>query len=124
MKRPALVKSIVIIFTVLLIGGAVWLFSGDKDKDAKSALNTATVSRGNIEAVVTAQGKLEPKEYVDVGAEVSGQIKKLHVDYGSVVKQGDLIAEIDPASYEAAVKGDEARIKQLEAQLLQQDAAI
>lgn len=124
MKRPALVKTIVITLIVLVIGGAVWLLSGDKDKDAKGVLNTATVSRGNIEAVVTAQGKLEHKEYVDVGAEVSGQIKKLHVDYGSVVKQGDLIAEIDPASYEAAVKGDEARIKQLEAQLLQQDAAV
>lgn len=124
MKRPSLIKSIVIAIVVLLIGGLVWVFSGDGEQAAKDALNTATVGRSTIEAVVTAQGKLEPKEYVDVGAEVSGQIKKLNVDYGSIVKQGALIAEIDPASYEAAVKGDEARIKQLEAQLAQQEAAV
>lgn len=64
---------------------------------------------------MTAQGTLEPKEYVDVGAQVSGMVEKL-LDIGDVVKVGDLIAEIDPDVYEAQVKASEAELKVLEAQ--------
>jgi macrolide-specific efflux system membrane fusion protein len=78
------------------------------------------VRLGSIEKVVTAQGKLEPKEYVDVGAQVSGLVKKLHVELGDVVKQKDLIAEIDPDVYASQVKGSEARLKTLQAQKAEQ----
>lgn len=117
-------KLILALVVLLALGGGAYAYFGQKKSDDAGAAVTATVARNTIEALVTAQGKLEPKQYVDVGAEVSGQIKKLHVDFGSMVKSGDLIAEIDPANYEAAVKGDEARIKQLEAQLQQQEANI
>lgn len=117
-------KLLIAIILGLAFGGGIYWYKSKKSGEEQSAIQTAAVSRGTIEALVTAQGKLEPKQYVDVGAEVSGQIQKLHVDFGSKVKSGDLIAEIDPANYEAAVKGDEARIKQLEAQLRQQDANI
>jgi macrolide-specific efflux system membrane fusion protein len=123
MKRPPLNRVVIAIIAICVIAGGAYAVLGTKGEDkAKSDANTTTVTRGTIEAVVTAQGKLEPKDYVDVGAEVSGQVKKLHVQIGSIVKTGDLIAEIDPATYQAAVKGDQAQIKQLEAQILQQDA--
>lgn len=83
-----------------------------------------TIETGMIEDLVTAQGKLEPKEYVDVGVQVSGQLEKIHVDLGDAVKTGDLIAEIDPKIYDAQVQSGQARVKQLSAQVAQQQASI
>lgn len=84
----------------------------------------AAVGYGDIEENVTAQGKLEPKEYVDVGAQVTGQLQKLHVEIGNVVKTGQLLAEIDPRIYASRVQADEARINTLQAQLVEQEALI
>jgi len=84
----------------------------------------ARVERGDLEQVITAQGKLEPKEYVDVGAQVSGQLRDLHVELGDTVSRGQLIAEIDPRIYAARVEADRARLASLEAQLAEQQAQI
>lgn len=91
---------------------------------SSETLQFVTIQNGTIEENVTAQGKLEPKEYVDVGAQVSGQLKKLHVEIGDVVEKGALLAEIDPEIYEAQVQADKARLKTLEAQLAEQEAQI
>ena len=79
---------------------------------------------GDIEENVTAQGKLEPKEYVDIGAQVTGQLQKLFVEIGDVVKTGQQLAQIDPRIYAARVQADEASINNLKAQLVQQEAFI
>src|SRR5674476_649100 len=71
---------------------------------------TAVAQRGNLEDSVTATGTLQPKEFVDVGTQVSGQLKKLHVDIGEVVKAGQLLAEIDPSVYQSKVDGDRAQL--------------
>lgn len=57
---------------------------------------TAPVLRGDLEDVVLATGIIQPLRQVDVGAQVSGQLKKIHVDVGDNVVQGQLLAEIDP----------------------------
>ena len=67
---------------------------------------------------------MEPRDYVDVGVQVSGQLEKIHVELGDTVKVGQLIAEIDPQLYEAKVEADEARVKTLNAQIAQQEASI
>lgn len=86
--------------------------------------NTVTVTLGDIEENVTAQGKLEPKEYFDVGVQVTGQLQKIFVQIGDNVKAGQLLAQIDPRIYAARVKADEANIKNLRAQLLGQQAQV
>jgi macrolide-specific efflux system membrane fusion protein len=73
---------------------------------------------------VTAQGTLEPKDYVDVGSQASGQVKVLAAEVGDEVKKGDLIAEIDPEVFETRVAADEARLKTLQAQKSQQEAEL
>lgn len=83
---------------------------------------TATVARGDIEDSVTAVGNLQPRDYVDVGAQVSGQLKKLYVDLGDEVKQGELIAEIDPQVLTATVETDKANLANLMAQLSDRSA--
>ena len=93
-------------------------------KDAHAGFRTATVEIGNLEKMVTAVGSLKPKEYVDVGTQVSGRVEKIHVKIGDRVSKGDLIAEIDPTVYQSTVRKDRANLDNLKAQLGQQSAEL
>ena len=85
---------------------------------------TAVVQRADLEESVTATGILQPRDYVDVGTQVSGQLKKLHVEIGSTVKAGQLLAEIDPTVYTTRVDADRAQIRTQEAQLADKQAQL
>jgi macrolide-specific efflux system membrane fusion protein len=85
---------------------------------------TAVVERGNLEDTVSATGTVQPRDYVDVGTQVSGQVKKLHVEIGDVVKKGDLLAEIDPTVYRSKVDADQAQLANLQAQLADRQAQL
>ncbi|WP_245294182.1 biotin/lipoyl-binding protein, partial [Methylobrevis pamukkalensis] len=74
------------------------------------------VRRGAIEVTVSAAGTLQAIRDVEVGAQVSGQLEKLHVDIGDAVASGDLLAEIDPASIATQVEIAEAELANLKAQ--------
>lgn len=117
-------KHILWIFVLfLVIGGAGYAFVFmDNVQKAKEKVQTVVVSRATIEDSILAQGTLEPRDYVDVGVQVSGQIKKLYVDIGDFVSLGQLLAELDPRSYESLVQSNEAQIKALEAQIKQENA--
>lgn len=95
-----------------------WLASADP----ATQYATAVVQRGDLEDVVTATGTLQPRDFVDVGTQVSGQIRKLHVEVGAVVKQGDLLAEIDPTVFKSRVDADLAQLANLRAQLADREA--
>ena len=107
----------------LIAGGWYWYASAARKPSANS-LQPVAVTRGTIEEVVTSQGKLEAKQYVDVGTQVSGQVKKIHVDIGDSVKQGQLLAEIDPRVYQTQVEANQAKLNSLRAQLNQQKAQL
>lgn len=85
---------------------------------------SADVTRGDIEDSVTALGNLQPRDYVDVGAQATGQLKKLYVDIGYTVKQGQLLAEIDPQVASAKVEQDEGNLANLKAQLADKQAQL
>ena len=102
-------------------GGWYW-YTGAAQAPQAGVLVPITVTRGTVEALVTAQGKLEAKQYVDVGTQVSGQLKAIHVDIGDTVTKGQLLAEIDPRVYQAQVEAGEAKLNSLRAQLNQQKA--
>lgn len=110
------------ILGVMAVGLATWLFWPSGGTQAE--VQTAKVQTGTVEEFVTAQGKLEPKEYVDVGTQVSGQLLRLHVELGDDVAQGDLLAEIDPTVYEARVEADKAQLANLAAQLNDRQASL
>ena len=105
----------------LCAGGWYW-FANTAQSSHGTVVQPIVVSRASIEEVVTSQGKLEAKQYVDVGTQVSGQLKAIHVDIGDSVKKGQLLAEIDPRVYQAQVEAGEARLNSLRAQLNQQKA--
>jgi len=78
---------------------------------------TGTIVRGTLEDSVSATGTLEAKEYVDIGAQVSGILQKIHIQIGQTVKTGELLAEIDPTVFQSQVDQDKATLKNLQAQL-------
>ncbi len=79
--------------------GLVFYGSGQADGQKTSYL-AETVTRGNIENAITAVGTLSALRSINVGAQVSGQLKSVKVEVGDQVKQGQLIAEIDPSPFE------------------------
>ena len=83
---------------------------------------TAKAVKGNIENLVTATGTVNPKDYVDVGAQVSGQLKVLYVKLGDVVNKGDLLAQTDVTVFQAKVNQSKALLKYQEAQLKEREA--
>ena len=95
-----------------MAGGGFWYwkFPRDTDPDYK----TAPVTRGDLIQLVTATGQLNPMTNVTVGSQVSGNIKTLYVDYNSLVTNGQVIAQLDPANYKAQLAqaaGDLANAK-------------
>lgn len=105
---------------LLILVAAAVLWQRAANGDANAQLPTAVIQLGDVEKTVTAVGSLKPKDYVDVGTQVSGQLQKVHVQIGDRVKKGDLIAEIDPTRYESIVRNDRANLDNLRAQLNQQ----
>lgn len=89
-----------------------------------TAQGVAVVQRGDIEEVVTATGLLQPRDYVDVGAQVSGQLHRIHIEVGSEVKEGDLLAEIDPTLFMARVDASRAQLRYQRAQLQDREAQL
>src|SRR5437764_330432 len=91
------------IVTLLILGGVVglgvWYFTTHRQEGTQYQI--APVTRGDLTQVVTATGQLDPVLNVQVGSQISGRISKLLVDYNSVVKSNDAIAQIDPATYQA-----------------------
>ena len=81
------------------------------------AYNATAVTRGELTKLVTATGTLNPVVNVTVGSQVSGRISRLYVDFNSVVKSNQVIAEIDPSTYQAAVEQSTADLANARANL-------
>ncbi|MET0123860.1 efflux RND transporter periplasmic adaptor subunit [Pseudomonas caspiana] len=90
--------------------------------DGQDKLATVQVTRGDIESSVTALGTLQPRRYVDVGAQASGQIRTIHVEIGDEVQKGQLLVEIDPSTQTARLDAARYSIDNLKAQLQEQRA--
>jgi HlyD family secretion protein len=112
----------IIIFCIagVVVAGGVWYFRHGKN-DAPQ-YQTVTVGRDDLTQVVTATGALNPVVNVTVGSQVSGIITKLNVDFNSIVKSNEVIAEIDPSTYKAAVEQAQANLANAKANLELQQA--
>lgn len=121
-RRGRLWMALLLLAVIAGGGAAAWHFARASTSPAHVA--TVAVTRGDLEASLTAVGALQPKNYVDVGAQVSGQLQSLHVTYGSDVKKGDLLAEIDPTVFSAKVASEQAQLRILQAQIAEQKAQL
>jgi len=120
-------KRLMVAIAILAIIILVWAYSSSRPKP--NPLVTAVVRQGNIENVIAATGKMDAIERVNVGAQVSGQVKKLYIKAGDNVSKGELIAEIDDQpqrsdlrNAQAALSVAQADLETREATLVRQDA--
>ena len=97
MKKYLIIAAILLILSVL----AGWLFFS---RSPKVSYKTAKVEKGSVVALISATGTVNPVTTIQVGSQVSGTILKRYVDYDSRVKKGQVIAEIDPALFQAQVE--------------------
>src|SRR5471032_3410258 len=104
---------IVAVLAVALMGGGALYYRSRNAANATAPV-TAAVTRGDVIAKVDATGTLQPVTTVQVGSQVSGVIKALHADFNSQVKKDQVVAELDPSTFQSEV--DQARATQTKLQ--------
>lgn len=114
-------KVWVVVAIVAIIAVAVWAFSGGK-KEQQISFDTAPVASANIQNSITATGTIEPVTSVTVGTQVSGIVSKLYVDYNSVVKKGQVIAELDKTNLLSELATAKTQLATAQSQLNYQTA--
>jgi HlyD family secretion protein len=107
---------------IAVLAVAAFYFWGNQASAAQYL--TAKVDRGNLRNTVTATGTLQAVTTVQVGSQASGTISSLSADYNSVVKKGQVIAQLDPAVPKAQVEQARANLQQAQASLQQAHAAV
>jgi len=112
------------VLLVILAAGGWYVWQAYLAPTPPAVPDTVAVTRGDIQQTVLANGILQAKSLVSVGAQVSGRIEKLDVKVGDTVRQGQLIAEIDPSDQQNAVKSAQAQLDIAEAQLTAQQATV
>lgn len=114
-------KALVIAAVAAIAALAVWLLSGGK-KEETITFDTAAVAPANIMNSITATGTIEPVTSVTVGTQVSGIVSKLFVDYNSVVKKGQVIAELDKTNLMSQLNTAKTQLATAQSQLNYQTA--
>lgn len=107
MKKKTTWLWISIAAIVVLVILVILIFGGSK---YQTTVTTQAATTGTVETTVTATGEIQPVYKVEVGTQVSGIVKKLYVDYNSVVKKGDLLAELDKSVLQQQVKQSKAQL--------------
>jgi HlyD family secretion protein len=111
-----LIKWIFLLVVAAAVGGgAYWYYR--KNSNAAPQYQTVQVTRGDLTQAVTATGQLGPVLSVDVGSQISGIVRALYVDFNSVVKSNQVVAEIDPSTYQLDVLKAEAQLANSKANL-------
>lgn len=113
---------LVVVLLALGAAGAAWWFA--RGDDGAPKYRTAKLEQGPLQAVVAAGGTVNPVRQVSVGSQVSGQIKELFADFNTEVKEGQLIARIDPESIQYRVRQAQADVDAARAQALQAQANV
>jgi HlyD family secretion protein len=116
----------IIMFALVLAvaAAAVWGYSLVRSAGQTPKFRTARVERGPLTATVSASGSLNAVVTVQVGSQVSGQIKELFATFNSAVTKGQLIARIDPDSFEARVRQAQAEVDNARAMVLNEEAGL
>ena len=108
-------KWVIIVCAIIAVAaGGIWYYKHGNNNALQ--YETTPVARGDLTQVVTATGTLNPVLNVTVGSQVSGRITKLNVDFNSVVTSNEVIAEIDPSTYEAQLESGRGQSGQCEGQ--------
>ena len=121
-KTPGGDRGVAIVAILAVAIVSWWIFSGGDDEDVE--YQTEALERGFIRSVVSATGTLGALVTVEVGSQLSGQINELHADFNSIVKEGQLIARLDPATFQTRVQQAEAELAIAVAGVAQAEASV
>jgi HlyD family secretion protein len=105
------------------LGGAAW-WGFVRVAEPEASYRTARIERGDLQAAVSATGTVTPVTQVQISSQVSGQIKELLVDFNSAVRQGQLIAQLDPETFEYRVRQSAADVEAARASVLTTQANV
>ena len=123
-RRRKKSRKLAIAVVLAVVGIAAYFTLSDSGEAPEDAPLIAAVERGDIENTISSAGSLKPSDYVDVGAQVSGQLQKLHVEVGDIVEEGQLLAEIDARTQQSRVEASRSAIEALEAQIESRMASL
>jgi macrolide-specific efflux system membrane fusion protein len=112
-----------VLVVLALVGGGIYYFNSEETVEADQPL-VSTVEIGSIINTISSAGTVKPSNFVDVGAQVSGQLEKLYVEVGDVVEEGQLLAEIDARSQQSRVDASRSAIEAQEAQIASRRATL
>lgn len=125
--RPRTRKSFpwiaVVLGVAVFLGGGAWWFK-HRGASGQTGYRTQVIDRGDIRVSISSTGTLSAISTVTVGSQVSGQLTEVLVDFNSKVSKGQVIARIDPSTYEAQIEQGNAQIASAQAQLKQAEAAL
>src|SRR4051812_14310394 len=107
-------RLLILVLAVVLVGGGIFYYRSHSASKVSTPI-TAAVTRGDVVSKVSATGALQPVTTVQVGTQVSGAIKALHADFNSQVHKGQVVAELEPALFQAQVEQARATLTKLEA---------
>ncbi len=124
MKKSKNVKTIIIILVLPLIIASLIVYYIIDKKGGEYVFETTKVTKANISNTITATGTLGATNTVVVGTQVSGVIKKLYVDFNSVVEKGDLIAELDKSTLQYSLENAEAEVSNAQAEFDYQQSSF
>ena len=103
-------NKIIMASAIVIIAAGIFFFWPKSDLNLKQEYETTKVEKDTIKSIVTATGSIEPVTSVDVGTQVSGIISKIYVDYNSVVKKGQVIAELDKTNLISELNSAQANL--------------
>ena len=110
-------KKIILALVGLLLVAGIIAFATKKGGNEQITLQTTQVEPGDIATNITATGTIEPVKTVDVGTQVSGIVKRLYVDYNSIVKRGQIIAELDRTNQLSVLSSAQAQLRSAQIEL-------
>jgi len=117
-------KNILITVAVVLVAAAVIGANVYYKRDSGLTVTTEVIKTRDLEAIVSASGKIQPKRLVNISAETSGRVVDLAVNEGDRIKKGQFLLQIDPKSLRTRVDGGEASLQVAEASLAQLHQAV
>jgi HlyD family secretion protein len=117
-------KLIITLIVVVIVAGSAIGAYRYTHPPVEPEVNTVGITRGDIVQQVGATGSIEAVTTVDVGTQVNGVIKEMLVDFNDIVRQGQLIAKIDPATIEAKIESDKASLISQQANLERQKVSL
>ena len=123
-RRPFGRRTLFWAVAIVVVAAAGYFVLDQGGSGAAQTYQTEAAARGDLKVIVTATGSVQPTNKVDVSSELSGVVRRVFVDYNSMVKIGDVLAELDTDKLKATVDSSRARLASANAKVIEAEATV